>query len=310
MQSTDVLIGLDVGTQSTKAVLYHPGTQTIKTRASSLYDLDESEGSENGRAEQHPHKWLRALHICLNKLGVVIKKEGYTVAGVGVSGQQHGMVPLDKNFQVVRSAKLWCDVEASVQAKKFSEKATEVMKEFLGQDCPWSIPAGFTAPKVLWMKETEPELFERVKWIILPHDYVNLCLKTGLGYDLKSDDYQNDKNIQDYKPCHAHIDTASIIPSTDAGDASGSGLLHPHKPQYVSELAQIIHEGYEDYLPKILPPNEVSGHLSKYWKEATGIDPDDSRSIPISIGSGDNMMTALGCKCAKPGNAVLSLGTR
>lgn len=314
MQTKQVLIGLDVGTQSTKTVLYHPSSQTIKARASASYDLDPTPSgiNTNGRAEQHPHKWIRALHICLKELSTVIQQEGYSVAGIGVSGQQHGMVPLDENFHVVRSAKLWCDVEASAQAKEFSEKATAVMQKLVGPECIWNIPAGFTAPKVLWMKQTEPELFEKVKWIVLPHDYINLCLKTGLGYDYDIDTNAEDGSeeaIQNYKPSHAHIDTQVVIPTTDAGDASGTGLLHPHKPEYVVELAQLIADGYEASLPKIMSPNEVCGYLSPYWKKVTGIDPDDTKPIPISVGSGDNMSSAMGCRCTEPGNAVLSLGT-
>uniref|UniRef100_A0A7S3Q1G0 glycerol kinase n=2 Tax=Chaetoceros debilis TaxID=122233 RepID=A0A7S3Q1G0_9STRA len=300
MQAEEIFIGLDVGTQSTKAVLYHPSSQSIKARAGSLYDLDES--SNPSRKEQHPHKWIRALHICLKELSKIIEREGYAVRGIGVSGQQHGMVLTDENFHVLRSAKLWCDVEASAEAKEFSEKATKAMKNIVGEDCVWSIPAGFTAPKVLWVKKNEPELFEKVRWVMLPHDYVNLCLKTGVGYNMK----MNEK-VEDYKP----DDDESFrleMPTTDAGDASGTGLLHPSKPEYVPELAAIIDSRYEAYLPKIQGPNEVSGYLSANWKKATGIDPDNLIDIPISVGSGDNMMSALGSKL-RPGNAVMSLGT-
>ena len=118
MSGNAVFLGIDCGTQSTKAVLYHPSSRSIKARAAAAYDLDPCDTTKNvGRAEQHPHKWIRALHLCLKELSPIIQQEGYEVCGVGVSGQQHGMVPLDEKFQVIRSAKLWCDVEAASEAK-------------------------------------------------------------------------------------------------------------------------------------------------------------------------------------------------
>ncbi len=303
-----VVIGIDVGTQSTKAVLYHPSSHTIKARAGCPYDLDDTPPSIPSRKEQHPHKWIRALHICLHNLSTTIQTEKYVVAGIGVSGQQHGMVPLDDTFHVIRSAKLWCDVEASEEAKEFSEQAAKVM------NMPWSIPAGFTAPKVSWMKRNEPELFEKVRWIVLPHDYVNLCLETGIGHDYEYHPKTNPEgeDVFTYVPRNENVslfDCASYTPKTDAGDASGTGILHPSKPEYVPALAQLIHDKYDSYLPQIIAqPNAVYGNLSAQWKKAVNIDVDDTYAIPISVGSGDNMMSALG-STLQSGNAVLSLGT-
>ena len=311
ISANQVFLGIDCGTQSTKAIIYHPDTYTIKARAAAAYDLDPCNTTENpGRAEQHPHKWIRALHVCLKELSPIIQQEGYKVIGVGVSGQQHGMVPLDENFQVIRSAKLWCDVEASSEAKEFSEKATKVMQEVLGSsECTWSIPPGFTAPKVMWMKRNEPALFEKVRWLILPHDYVNLCLSTGLGFDMNLNECKSEVELNNYRPSTSHIDIASIIPSTDAGDASGTGLLHPEKPEYVHELTNIIDEKYYACLPVILAPNDISGYLSEHWREIMGINVHSENPIPISVGTGDNMASAMGCRCTEPGTAVLSLGT-
>jgi xylulokinase len=310
MSGSEVFLGIDCGTQSTKAVLYHPSSRSIKARAAAAYDLDPCDTSKYvGRAEQHPHKWIRALHLCLKELSPMIQQEGYEICGVGVSGQQHGMVPLDENFQVIRSAKLWCDIEAASEAKEFSEKATKVMQGVVGPGCTWSIPPGFTAPKVLWMKKNEPELFEKVKWLILPHDYINLCLSTGLGYDMKLEECESEDALKSFMPSVSHIDTASVIPTTDAGDASGTGLLHPQKPEYVQELAKIIDDNFESCLPKILSPNAISGYLSSHWKEIMGMNIEDEKPIPISVGTGDNMASAMGCKCTESGSAVLSLGT-
>jgi len=328
MTSHQVVLGIDCGTQSMKAILYHLQSQKIVARASAPLELDPitvNADSQNspaspviGRAEQHPHKWIKALHICFQSLAPTIQRHNYQLCGLGVSGQQHGMVPLDKDLQVIRPAKLWCDVEAAVEAKEFTDWASDVMsyRVLAGRKVHWSTPPGFTAPKVLWMKKNEPELWERVRWIMLPHDYVTLCLSTGLGYDLNVD-----CDDSHFIPSVAHLDVSSVIPTTDLGDASGTGFLHPEKSEYVPELTKLIHDNFEECLPRILSPNEISGYLSKQWndillgkatKDDEYLDNDkeeDRIRIPISVGTGDNMASALGCKCIKTGNVVLSLGT-
>jgi Sugar (pentulose and hexulose) kinases len=362
MSSNQVVLGIDCGTQSMKAILYHLQQEKIVARASAPLELDpmilctasHTGTSLNvdppiGRAEQHPHKWIKALHVCFKSLAPILQTHNYQLCGLGVSGQQHGMVPLDKNLQVVRPAKLWCDVEAAVEAKEFTDQASDVMSHVvLGRKIHWSTPPGFTAPKILWMKKHEPDFFARVRWVMLPHDYVTLCLSTGLGYDMniimsrmeQEQEEEQGKEIDTpidnlpweeysrYRPSVAHLDVSSVIPTTDLGDASGTGFLHPEKPEYVAELAKLIHDDFESCLPRILSPNDVSGYLSNQWKDillgkatatASTATTNDSppllgnhkidRAIPISVGTGDNMASALGCKCIKTGNVVLSLGT-
>lgn len=293
-------IGIDIGTQGAKSVLYHPKSQSIKARSSMSYDLDENNDNDhnNGRAEQHPIKWIKALHKLLQEISIAIHEHNYIIGGIGVSGQQHGMVALDDNYNVIRSAKLWCDVEASNEAEYFSRKATDIMGE------KWNIPPGFTVPKVAWMKNKEPKNWEKVKWIVLPHDYINLCLRTGIGNDV-------DPNLTQKELVENHrleIDKA-ILPTTDAGDASGTGILYPLSKDYVHDLALAVDDKLFTALPKILSPSDTCGTLSSHWKRALNIDSKNSKPIPISVGSGDNMMSALGCQCVSPGNAVLSLGT-
>jgi sugar (pentulose or hexulose) kinase len=207
------------------------------------------------------------------------------------------------------------------------------------------------------MKKHEPDLFARVRWVVLPHDYVTLCLCTGLGYDMNVEIMEETKDgtgtgtgtgtgieksfeCSHYIPSVAHLDTSSVIPTTDLGDASGTGFLHPEKAEYVPELAKLIHDDFESCLPRILAPNDISGYLSKQWRDilftpvkATGAATATAKAtatatatandsyygysssnhkndrIPVSVGTGDNMASALGCKCIKTGNVVLSLGT-
>ena len=310
MDPHQCFIGIDIGTQGAKAVLYHARSQVIVARAASSYDIDDNNddnddhdgdiSSSSGRAEQHPIKWIHALHILLKTLSKTIHEKNYIIGGIGVSGQQHGMVALDEKYNVIRSAKLWCDVEAAGEATDFSKQAKERMN-----NTPWSVPPGFTCPKVIWMKHNEPKNFEKMKWIILPHDYINLCLRTGIGYDCDG----VETCIESVENHKVDFDQEKIVPTTDAGDASGTGVLLPETRDYVTDLTQIVDEKYMDSLPKILKPSDICGTLSTLWKKAVNIDPNNSKPIPISVGSGDNMMSALGCQCVSPGNAVLSLGT-
>ena len=325
MSEKDVLLGLDIGTQSTKGILYNAITHTIVARATSSYPLDDiRQDAPKGRAEQHPLKWIKALHVIFSNFSIIIRERGYTVIGVGVSGQQHGMVALNEKFDVIRSAKLWCDVEANKEAIQFSKDASEVLKDLNekrkqrratihkrqklddNEDLDgssdwsnWSIPAGFTVPKVIWMKKNEPELWKKVRWIILPHDYINLCLRAGFGSYLKAHESKTESFSID-----------GITPTTDAGDASGSGILDPLTQEYLPELAQLVDPNYSSMLPQILPPNAICGKLSPSWSRILlGTYDKSADDIVISAGSGDNMCSALGTACTTPGKAVLSLGT-
>ena len=193
--SNGLLIGLDVGTQGTKGIAYHEGNQRVIARASASYGLLENEENISGRAEQDPSIWVDAVKIVLNELGKALKEDDLEILGIGVSGQQHGMVALDENNNVIRPAKLWCDVEAAKEASEIS-----IIPD------SFDIPAGFTAPKVLWMKRNEPQNWNKVKTIVLPHDYINMVLQCD-------DHYQNhNMNI------HQHICLRNVSPKTDPGE--------------------------------------------------------------------------------------------
>lgn len=153
-------LGLDVGTQGTKGVVIDAERGEVVARASASYEL--LHGLPAGAAEQHPATWIEAVRTVSREL--LARLDRSRVRGVGVSGQQHGLVALDARDEVVRPAKLWCDTTTA-------EEAAELSKRF-GRE----VPTGFTAPKLLWMKRREPERWARVRRVLLPHDYVNLRL--------------------------------------------------------------------------------------------------------------------------------------
>jgi xylulokinase len=152
------VIGLDVGTQSTKALVVDIEAGRVVARGQVSYGLIG--GLPAGAAEQHPDTWWRAVGQVLHELGGAARE----VAAVGVSGQQHGLVVLDQDGQVVRPAKLWCDTVTATEAAELSAA--------FGR----RVPTGFTASKILWLARHEPAAWARVRTVLLPHDFINFRL--------------------------------------------------------------------------------------------------------------------------------------
>jgi xylulokinase len=159
--SAELFLGLDVGTQGTKALVADVDQRAVVARASSSYGLIE--GLPSGAAEQHPDTWWSAVRECLRALATEVDLA--RVRAVGVSGQQHGFVALDAEHRVIRPAKLWCDTSTAAEAREL----TRTLRRH--------VPAGFTASKILWLKRHEPASFARLAHVLLPHDWINwkLC---------------------------------------------------------------------------------------------------------------------------------------
>ncbi len=162
MTFAPLYLGLDVGTQGTKALLVDVDAGRVLARASSAYGLIEGLGP--GAAEQHPSTWLAAIRAACGELFRGREELRARVAGLAVSGQQHGLVVLDERGSVLRAAKLWCDTSTVREAEELSAR--------LGR----RVPVGFTASKVTWLARAEPALFARVAHVLLPHDYVDFAL--------------------------------------------------------------------------------------------------------------------------------------
>jgi len=145
-----LFIGIDSGTQSTKAVVLDLDTKTIVAEARAPHALIA--GLPAGHMEQHPQEWAAALDSVI--LEVAAKIDRSRVRGIGISGQQHGFVPLDEKGDVIRPAKLWCDTsttaECAILTKKLGGEKAAIRKAGL------AFLPGFTAPKILWLKRNEP----------------------------------------------------------------------------------------------------------------------------------------------------------
>jgi D-xylulose kinase len=158
--SRDLFLGLDVGTQGTKGLLVDVEARAIVARASAPYGL--LEGLPPGAAEQHPSTWIDAVGSVARRLLAGV--DPGRVRGVGVSGQQHGLVLLDARGDVLRPAKLWCDTSTAAEAEELSRRFGA------------RVPVGYTASKVLWTARNEPELWSHARAAMLPHDYIDFRL--------------------------------------------------------------------------------------------------------------------------------------
>ena len=169
--SEDLYLGIDCGTQGLKALVYDAGERKVLGIGSVAYGLlANSPDAPASRAEQEPSQWVEALYEA-SKIALAaaakkcaVESVGPMVRGIGVSGQQHGLVALDSSYTPIRPAKLWCDTESVAEAEELAAQ--------LG----WGIVASFTATKLLWMQRHEPDNYARLAHVSLPHDYLNYVL--------------------------------------------------------------------------------------------------------------------------------------
>jgi xylulokinase len=264
-----ISLGIDSGTQSTKTIALDIESGEILASASASYGMVEN--LPPGHLEQEPQVWLDAVddtvRQCMQQLGA--RKDD--VRSIGVSGQQHGFVPLDKKGKPIRPAKLWCDTSTAPQCKEFED-------EFGGQDglielAGNAILPGYTAPKILWLRENEPKNYKALETVLLPHDYINFYLTGERGMEY--------------------------------GDASGTGLLDVRTRTWCEPLIEFIDPDLADCLPPVSSSRRALGLLRENLRESWGL----SRSPVVSAGGGDNMMGAIGTGNVQPGVVTVSLGT-
>ena len=163
------VIGVDCGTSGTKTVLFDE-KGTVISSVTIEYPMYQP---KNGYAEQDPADWANAM---INTIKAVMTKSGVNkedVAGVGISGQMHGLVMLDKDNNVLRKSIIWCDQRTAAEVEEMNEK--------LGREKLIKITAnpaltGWTAAKILWVKNNEPDIYEKCRHILLPKDYLRFIL--------------------------------------------------------------------------------------------------------------------------------------
>ncbi len=260
--------GIDSGTQSTKVLVVDEEGRVLG-RGQSSYRLIEGLGI--GHKEQHPSTWIGALKEAFAEAVADAEIDPGEIAGVGVSGQQHGFVPLDGKDEVIRPAKLWCDTATAVEAEEImaANGGLEAYVRMTGN----SVAAGFTASKILWLKKHEPENFARLRTILLPHDYLNFWL-TG-------------------------------VKRMEPGDASGTALLDVRSRAWCGQAIMSIDPGVGEMLPPLGASEDPVGTVGAQAAAELGL----PASCVVSAGGGDNMMGAIGTGNVSAGVVTVSLGT-
>lgn len=261
-------VGVDSGTQGTKALVVDLDSGRVVGRGHAPHEMITGLGL--GASEQDPATWAGAMDKALTAALRASRIEPKRVVSLGVSGQQHGFVPLDGKGRAIRPAKLWNDTSTIVE--------TEELLSRLGGKKGWIrklgiAPAvGFTASKILWLKRHEPANYAKLAAVLLPHNYLNYHL-TG----------------------RIHM---------EYGDASGTGLMDIRRRRWSPQAVRAVDPGLAVKLPRLSHPAEPAGVVKKSVAARFGFG-----KVLVSGGGGDNMMGAVGSGNVKPGVFSLSLGT-
>lgn len=259
------LLGIDIGTSGTKTVLFD---EALKEKASSAaeYPLYQP---QNGWAEQDPKDWFDAV---VKTIKGVLSTSGINsadIVGIGLSGQMHGLVMLDENNNVLRPSIIWCDQRTGRECEQITQL---VGAERLIEITANPALTGFTASKIMWVKNNEPQIFDRCRHILLPKDYIRFML-TG-----------------EY--------------ASDVSDASGMQLLDVPKRQWSEEILGKLDIDI-NMLGKVYESVDITGYVSEDAAKLTGLAP----GIPVVGGAGDNAAAAVGTGIVTEGSAFTTIGT-
>lgn len=261
------LMGIDCGTQSTKVIVYDSQSRQIIAEASAPHDI---RSNNTGKREQLASWWIESLAKACKAIDQDAKTN---IDAIGVSGQQHGFVPLDKDNNVIHPVKLWNDTTTHAECAEIS-RAYGGDEKLLDEVGNIMLP-GYTAPKILFLKNHFPDVYAKLKTILLPHDYINYRLTNNLVME--------------------------------AGDASGTGLFDIRKRTWHKKLIKTIDPDRDilSMLPGIIGPHQPAGVLTNEAASILGLEP----GILVSPGGGDNMMGAIGTGTVEDGQLTISLGT-
>ncbi|HQU08866.1 MAG: xylulokinase [Verrucomicrobia bacterium 21-51-4] len=265
LTKTPYLLGIDVGTTSAKLIVIDAQGQIIAS-AAPTYEV------QNPRplwSESKPQDWWQAVVMGIKlieaKFGIDLKN----IRGIGLAGQMHGLVALGREGEVVRPAILWNDSRAIAQCAGITElMGAQKLLEYTGNP---SLP-GFTAPKLAWMREREPEAYAKTAHVLLPKDYIRYLL--------------------------------SDVLATDVTDASGTGVFDVAKRAWSKTMQEAY--GLPGHVwPEAFESPTACAKVSAEAAKITGL----AEGTPIAAGAGDQAAAAIGCGIIQEGLASLSLGT-
>lgn len=259
------LLGIDVGTSGTKTALFDTNGNVV---ASVTFEYPMYQ-PQNGWAEQNPEDWWQAS---VNGIKQVIKQskvDSKDICSIGLSGQMHSLVMLDKDNNVLRPAILWCDGRTTHECEQIHQI---VGKKRLIEITANPALTGFTSGKILWVRNHEPEIYQKCEHILLPKDYIRLKL-TG-------------------------------VYATEVSDASGMGLLDVPNRCWSDEVLEKLNID-KKLLAKVYESPQITGYVTSQIAQLTGL----SEGTPVVGGAGDNAAAAVGTGVVSDGKAFATIGT-
>jgi xylulokinase len=263
------LLGLDLGTTGIKAALFAAEDGHVLASAFVEYPLMHP---QPGWAEQNPADWwqatLAAIQVCLRQ-GAERGVQPEDVRGVGLSGQMHGVVLLDGDSRVLRPCIIWADQRSDEQCRWITERVG--LARLIELVSNPALP-GFSAPKVLWVRDHEPELFARARLLLLPKDYIRYRLTGAVAMEIS--------------------------------DAAGTCLLDVKKGEWSRELLAAL-DLDPALLPPVVPADAIAGRITPEVAALTGL----QVGTPVAGGGADNACGAVGNGVVQPGLALVSIGT-
>lgn len=258
-----VLIGIDVGTTGTRTIAINEGGDVVAA-ATAEYSLLTP---KPGWAEQNPADWWRATQETLRTVAAQVGRE--EIAGLGLTGQMHGSVFLDAQGDVIRPALLWNDQRTESQCDEITQRVGQ--ERLLRIACNPAL-TGFQAPKILWLRQEEPDAYNQVAHVLLPKDDIRYRLTGEMA--------------------------------TDASDAAGTLLLDVGQRDWSHEILDAL-EIPQEWLPQVFEGPEVTGRVKDDVADDLGL----PRGLPVVAGGGDNAAAAVGNGIVQEGLLSCSIGT-
>ena len=253
-------IGIDIGTSSVKAVLINEDQQIVASKSAEL----EVSRPHHGWSEQDPDSWWAACCDVFDALAMDHPSELSAVKGIGLSGQQHGATLIDASDKPLRPCILWNDGRSFKEAAEISSACERVTGNI-------AMP-GFTAPKLMWVAEHEPDIFAKVATVLLPKDYVRLKLTGGKASDMS--------------------------------DSSGTGWLDTAARDWSGEMLDVTGMTRAQ-MPELFEGSDATGTLLSALASRWGM----SERVVVAGGGGDNPASACGVGAVEPGTGFVSIGT-
>jgi xylulokinase len=259
-------LGIDIGTGGTRALLVD---ERGRVRAGSTAPHEDICMERPSWAEQRPGNWWEAAQLAIRGALAEAGISGSGIKGVGLSGQMHGLVILDRDHRVIRPALIWCDQRSQPQVDFINET---IGPENVLHCIANPVLTGFTLPKLLWVRDHEPQHYKRIRKMLLPKDYIRFCLTGAFA--------------------------------SEVSDASGTALFDVVNRRWSFEMMERL--GIDRAIvPPVYESSEVSGKISSAASQLTGL----AEGTPVVGGGGDQAASAVGNGVVEPGTVSCTLGS-